>query len=63
METFQSPHLDPVYRPGGGFLTPEQWQAAVEAAGFQDVRFLPDVRKILGQVPEFVVAALGATRA
>jgi SAM-dependent methyltransferase len=63
METFRSPRLDPVSRPAGGFLTPEQWQAAIEAAGFQDVRFLPDIRKILGQVPEFVVAALGATRA
>jgi SAM-dependent methyltransferase len=63
MATFRSPRLHPVYRPQGGFLTPEQWQAAVEAAGFQDVRFLPDVRKVLAEVPEFVVAALGATRA
>jgi hypothetical protein len=63
METFRAPRLDPVYRPSGGFLTPEQWQAAVGAAGFQEVRFLPDIRKVLGQVPEFVVAALGATRA
>jgi SAM-dependent methyltransferase len=63
METFRSPRLDPVYRPDGGFLTPEQWQAAVGAAGFQEIRFLPDIRKVLGQVPEFVVAALGATRA
>jgi SAM-dependent methyltransferase len=44
-----------------GFLTPEQWQVAVERAGFGDVRFLPDIRKILAEVPEFVVAALGAT--
>jgi SAM-dependent methyltransferase len=63
METFRSPRLDPVYRPDGGFLTPEQWQAAVGAAGFQEIRFLPDIRKVLGQVPEFVVAALGATQA
>jgi SAM-dependent methyltransferase len=63
METFRSPRLHPVYRPGGGFLTPEQWQGAVEAAGLQEVRFLPDISKILVEVPEFVVAALGATRA
>lgn len=63
METFRSPRLHPLYRPEGGFLTPEQWQAALEAGGFQDVRFLPDIRKILPEVPEFVVAALGATRA
>jgi SAM-dependent methyltransferase len=44
-----------------GFLTPEQWQVAVERAGFGDVQFLPDIRKILAEVPEFVVAALGAT--
>lgn len=62
METFRSPRLHPVYRPGGGFLTPEQWKAALEAAGFGDVRVLPDIRKILTEVPEFVVAAFGATR-
>jgi len=60
METFRSPRLDPAYRPGGGFLTPEQWKAAVEATGFSDARFLPDLRKILAEVPEFVVAALVA---
>ncbi len=61
-ETFRSPRLDPVYRPGGGFLTPEQWRAAAEAAGFTDVRFLPDIVRIRDRVPDFLVAAIGATR-
>lgn len=62
METFRSPRLHPRYRPGGGFLTPEQWKAAIEAAGFVDVRFLPDIVRIRDEVPDFLVAAVGATR-
>jgi SAM-dependent methyltransferase len=62
METFRSPRLHPRYRPGGGFLTPEQWRDAVEAAGFADVRFLPDIALIREQVPDFFVAAVGASR-
>jgi SAM-dependent methyltransferase len=61
-ETFRSPRLHPVYRPSGGFLTPEQWQAAIEAAGFTDVRFLPDIVRVRDRVPDFLVAAVGATR-
>ena len=61
-ETFRSPRLHPVYRPAGGFLTPEQWQAAIEAAGFVDVRFLPDIVRIRQLVPDFLVVAIGATR-
>jgi SAM-dependent methyltransferase len=61
-ETFRSPRLHPVYRPYGGFLTPEQWRAAIEAAGFTDVRFLPDIALVREQVPDFLVAAIGATR-
>jgi SAM-dependent methyltransferase len=61
-ETFRSPRLHPVYRPVGGFLTPEQWQVVIEAAGFVDVRFLPDIVQIRQLVPDFLVAAIGATR-
>jgi SAM-dependent methyltransferase len=61
-ETFRSPRLHPRYRPSGGFLTPEQWQGAMEAAGFGEIRFLPDIPRIRDQVPKFVVAAIGATR-
>jgi SAM-dependent methyltransferase len=62
METFRSPRLHPVYRPSGGFLTPEQWKGAFEAAGFVEVRFLPDILRIREEVPDFLVGAIGATR-
>jgi SAM-dependent methyltransferase len=62
LETFRAPKLDPAYRPNGGFLTPEQWQAALEAAGFSQVRTLPDIAVIREVVPTFSVAAIGATR-
>jgi SAM-dependent methyltransferase len=62
METFRSPRLHPEYRPNGGFLTPEQWTAALEAAGFVDVRLLPDIARIRSRLPGCYVAAIGATR-
>ncbi|HXU87229.1 MAG TPA: methyltransferase domain-containing protein [Methylomirabilota bacterium] len=62
LETFRSPRLHSVYRPNGGFLTPEQWRGALEAAGFRDVRMLPDVVRIREDFPGFCVAAIGATR-
>jgi SAM-dependent methyltransferase len=62
METFRSPRLHPVHRPNGGFLTPEEWTAAIEAAGFVDVRFLPDIARVRESLPEFCVAAIGAVR-
>ncbi len=62
METFRAPRLHPVYRPAGGFLTAEQWRGAIEAAGFADVRFLPDILRIREEVPDFFAAAIGATR-
>jgi SAM-dependent methyltransferase len=62
MKTFQAPLLHPTYRPNGGFLTPEQWTAAMAAAGFVDVRLLPDIVRIRDRFPDFYVAAIGATR-
>ena len=62
IQTFRSPRLHPVYRPNGGFLTPDQWKAAIESAGFVDTRFVPDVMRIHRQVPDFFVSAIGATR-
>lgn len=62
LETFRAPRLHPEYRPTGGFLTPEQWTAALESAGFTDVRFLPDIARVRAHVPKFYVAAVGATR-
>jgi SAM-dependent methyltransferase len=62
MQTFRAPLLHPVYRPNGGFLTPEQWTAALEAAGFVDVRLVPDIVRIRDRLPACYVAAIGATR-
>src|SRR5262249_19541415 len=61
-ETFRAPRLHPVYRPGGGFLTPEQWRAAMEAAALGGVRFLPDRAVARAGVPDFLLAAIGAPR-
>jgi SAM-dependent methyltransferase len=61
METFRSPRLDPTYRPNGGFLTPEQWTGAMEAAGFVDARLFPDIVRLRDRFPTFYVAAVGAT--
>jgi SAM-dependent methyltransferase len=62
METFRAPHLHPIWRPNGGFLTPEQWILALEAAGFVDVRLLPDIQRIRDGFPLFYAAAVGAAR-
>ena len=62
MESFRAPLLDPRFRPNGGFLTPEQWTGALEANGFGDVRFVPDILSIRRQYPIFYAAAAGATR-
>jgi SAM-dependent methyltransferase len=62
LETFRSPRLHAAYRPNGGFLTAEQWTGALEAAGFSDVRVLPDIMRIRKEFPGFYVAAIAATR-
>jgi SAM-dependent methyltransferase len=62
IETFRAPLLDPARRPNGGFLTPRQWKEALESAGFADTRFVPDVVRIHGEISDFFVAAVGATR-
>lgn len=62
MEPFRAPRLHPDYRPNGGFLTPEQWTQALETAGLVDVRVFPDIARIRDTVPDFYVAAIGASR-
>ena len=62
METFRSPVLHPSYRPNGGFLAPEEWQGAMEAAGFADVRMLPHIPSLRARFPHFQVGAVGAIR-
>jgi len=63
LETFRSPRVHPEYRPNGGFLTPEQWAAALRAAGFSDVRVFPDIERVRDVHPTFYAAAIAARRA
>lgn len=59
LETFRAPRLDPRHRPNGGFLTPEQWTAALQAAGLVGTRVLPDIARIRDVVANFYVAVIG----
>ena len=63
LSAFRDAVLVPGWRPNGGFLTPEQWTAALEANGFVDVRIYPDIATIREAYPSFVVAAIVARRA
>ncbi len=60
---FRDAVLVPEWRPNGGFLTPEQWRAALEANGFAEVEVFPDIAAIREVIPQFVVAAISARRA
>ena len=51
------------YRDGHGFLTPEQWLAAFEHAGFVDVSITPDLRRVRALHPRFISAAIAGRRA
>ena len=46
-----------------GFLTPEDWIASVEAAGFRDVRLVPDIQAIRTVYPKFFTATVVARAA
>lgn len=60
--SFRAPVLHPTWRPNGGFLTPEQWVAALEANGFDRVEVYPDIPRIRDDYPSFVTAAVTARR-
>jgi hypothetical protein len=60
---FRHPVLVPSWRPNGGFLTPEQWTAALQANGFGGVRVYPDIAAIREAYPGFVAAAIIGRRA
>ena len=62
LSSFRDVVLVPGWRPNGGFLTPEQWTAALEANGFEDIRIYPDIAAIRDAYPGFVVAAIVARR-
>ena len=60
--SFRDALLVPEWRPNGGFLTPEQWTAALEANGFHDVRVYPDIAAIRDAYPSCVIGAISARR-
>lgn len=62
LQSFRAPVLVPGWRPNGGFLTPEQWIAALGANGFAEAALYPDVAAIRDAYPQFVVAAVVARR-
>jgi SAM-dependent methyltransferase len=62
LSAFRDAVLVPEWRPNGGFLTPEQWRAALEANGFAAVEVFPDIATIREVIPQFVVAAISARR-
>ena len=63
LDSFRAPLLVPGWRPNGGFLTPEQWTAALEANGFGSIEILPDIVTLRADYPSFMVAAISARRA
>jgi SAM-dependent methyltransferase len=63
LSSFRDPLLVPGWRPNGGFLTPEQWRAALEVNGFRDVKVIPEGTLVRKVHPSFVVAAIVARRA
>ena len=63
LEAFRAPRLVEPWRPNGGFLTPEQWTAALEACGFRGVTVCPDIARTREVRPACIVAAIAAVRA
>ena len=62
LTSFREATLHTDWRPNAGFLTPEQWTSALQAAQFTDVRIYPDIAKIRDDYPDFVIAAIVARR-
>lgn len=62
LAAFREPLLVPAWRPNGGFLTPEQWTAALAANGFEEAYVYPDIAAIRDAYPGFVVAAIIARK-
>jgi SAM-dependent methyltransferase len=62
LENFVNVQLDPEIRPTHGFLTPQNWRAALTRAGFTGVQLIPDVEALTKDFPHFFVAAITANR-
>ncbi len=62
LDAFRGPGLDPAQRREPGFLTPEEWERSLSAAGFTGIECYPDVARIREIYPAFFVGAVGAIR-
>ena len=62
LENFTGVVTDAATRPTHGFLTPQNWRRAFEAAGFEEPQILPDVESLAKHYDAFFVAAVSARR-
>ena len=62
LENFTGVATDAATRPNHGFLTPENWRRAFEAARFEHPEILPDVEELAKHYDAFFVAAVSARR-
>lgn len=62
LEGFREVETHPELRPRPGFLTPESWVASLEAAGFEGIEVVPDVRELRELHPRFTTGALCGLR-
>ncbi|HEV8202524.1 MAG TPA: class I SAM-dependent methyltransferase [Candidatus Polarisedimenticolia bacterium] len=62
LESFRSPRLVDPWRPHGGFLSPDQWTAGLQACGFRDTVVDPDIARLRDRVPACVIASISAAR-
>jgi SAM-dependent methyltransferase len=62
LENFTGVATDAETRPNHGFLTPENWRRAFQAAGFEKPEILPDVEELARHYEAFFVAAVSARR-
>ncbi|HET9796176.1 MAG TPA: class I SAM-dependent methyltransferase [Thermoanaerobaculia bacterium] len=62
LENFVNVVTDPEIRPTHGFLTPDNWRAALRSAGFEKTELLPDVDALAREYPSFFVGAITARR-
>jgi SAM-dependent methyltransferase len=62
LESFTNVELEPHFRPNPGFLTPEQWRAAFDRAGFANVRVAPEVEEIRKVYRHFFTGAICAQK-
>lgn len=58
LDSFATVLTDPVERPNGGFLTPEQWRRLLAGAGFEPVEITPEQEKIRTIYPRLFVGAV-----